>query len=1323
MPLVEPDGLPPRSQHAASASLSPQDEGPDPLPSDAVPDQTQAYNAWSASIGGQSAEEWLGFEEWRTRYLADKERVETARRAEERQRKAKHKAQVPQQRSKAETDGNAGKQTRSDVLRDAQEHRGASHNDHEQQTEDGRSTSNASLTAQHAKTGPLVGDSMTQRRERADFEAGTQSESAAAASISSDESQTSWAPSQSTDRVPPSQSLPSKAHATFSTSMPSVGSEIHQAARPALKEPAASLKDLKHRWNFASTDCAAVIHRTNPSAKFASAILSGKKDRYMLSPCPGASKDTKEVFVVVELCDEISIDTIVMANHEFFSRMFKRFKVSVAPALQGAASKDSEDWTELGVYRARNVRGPQVFNIVTPSTGFYRYVRIDFLEYYGHEYYCPLSIFKVYGLTQLDHFRRQEEEDRRAAESPHLLSIGEGQDEDADSDFIDEELIFELPDEIQTVPETGTWEAVWEGTVPFSSVLPADSEGDPSTPSDAANASLDDADEIAPVANETLEQQSPRSPTDEPSMVPSWSPGETLPVTAIDPKMAEQMNQSTPDPPSVRATQERPPPESVGVCAAPDFGRNDMFQGLEPTDVCRKSTKLSTSAQQAGQTVQTTAPSLTSQRKSAATTVSHSSMSSSMTSSAPPLAAHKREPSSGHGEHSWQPVAASSIHSNGGSESIYRTITKRLSALESNATLSMQYIEHSGQMLREVFRAMERRQETRLGEMLRALNSSNWRQIETLKRRQQLDLQKAIFEFDVHRQQTEAERRALLVEVQHLASEVMFERKLGVVQLILVLSLFGFMIMTRGPAQSMVHASMNRWASVPSRRHVPRLFTEHKRSDLQSRYATASASEEASLDADALDHVRETTPSLDDTPRRTVAQALNGLSSGDENKMVTVDEDKAVRGPDTGGQARELPKGDFAEMSPSELRDYLGFTSPRSDRAQSPVGPDLSFADETGDEGLETAIEDIESTAEGQSDFEDALLDDENQFVGLLDDPRALQKTTIGRLSRRLTPTPDAVRGQCPSPASPVGTGARSGSHTEPSGKQRVASAPASDVPRLHVTPVKISTRPADRSTPISPARASPLRPRSACSMDAAPPQYPDSDESADEDGRRHPHILPPRDPLDFEDADERPWQKVVSRRVLNSSSPAGRPRPKSLLSPNSRRGSEAIGTENSYPARKRDAQRRWSVSPRFSPSSLPDSSPSLKMMGTRDHTASNIRGSSPSPAAAFAPKHTHEQRAARYHSTDLVPSGPPSPSPTVSPVRRWPHAVSHSRPSGETQTLGAEHHDTITRSTVTAVSSPKTMPSATDRFRSRPSDGGDMARTPSSGTIRTSAF
>lgn len=160
------------------------------------------------------------------------------------------------------------------------------------------------------------------------------------------------------DPIPPSEELPIT-EINPSSDLAS-DSNLSGGALPALGDPIKQLSNLKHRWNFASFDCAAVVHRSNPSAKFASAILSEKKDRYMLSPCPSQGEGDEGQFVIVELCDEISIDTIVLGNYEFFSRMFKRFRVRVARNLQGK----EDEWYDVGTFRARNVRGLQVSTLV-----------------------------------------------------------------------------------------------------------------------------------------------------------------------------------------------------------------------------------------------------------------------------------------------------------------------------------------------------------------------------------------------------------------------------------------------------------------------------------------------------------------------------------------------------------------------------------------------------------------------------------------------------------------------------------------------------------------------------------------------------------------------------------------------------------------------------------------------------------------------------------------------------------------------------------------------------------------------------------------------
>ena len=117
---------------------------------------------------------------------------------------------------------------------------------------------------------------------------------------------------------------------------------------------------LTDRFNYASMECSARIHKAHKSAKSASSILSSKKDRYMLSPCTTKTADGKEEkhFVIVELCEDIRIDTVQLANFEFFSGAFKDFTVSVAKTY----TPDLPEWTTVGMYRARNIRGVQVRN-------------------------------------------------------------------------------------------------------------------------------------------------------------------------------------------------------------------------------------------------------------------------------------------------------------------------------------------------------------------------------------------------------------------------------------------------------------------------------------------------------------------------------------------------------------------------------------------------------------------------------------------------------------------------------------------------------------------------------------------------------------------------------------------------------------------------------------------------------------------------------------------------------------------------------------------------------------------------------------------------
>ncbi|PVV04059.1 hypothetical protein BB560_001451 [Smittium megazygosporum] len=158
---------------------------------------------------------------------------------------------------------------------------------------------------------------------------------------------------------------------------------------------------LKDRFNYVSSDCGAVLLNSNKEAKKSSAILSKKKDEYMLNLCSAKNK-----FFVVELCDEILIDAISIANYEFFSSTLKNFIFSASDRYP---PKDNK-WTRIGYCTANNTRSNQVFRFSKPMI-WAKYVRIDLISHYGDQYYCPISSFAVYGTTQMEKFRYEAEEE------------------------------------------------------------------------------------------------------------------------------------------------------------------------------------------------------------------------------------------------------------------------------------------------------------------------------------------------------------------------------------------------------------------------------------------------------------------------------------------------------------------------------------------------------------------------------------------------------------------------------------------------------------------------------------------------------------------------------------------------------------------------------------------------------------------------------------------------------------------------------------------------------------------------------------------------
>ena len=194
--------------------------------------------------------------------------------------------------------------------------------------------------------------------------------------------------------------------------------------RPCLNSSKVFSSVLRERFNFASAACAALVIYSSSGIKSPSAVLNGNKDVYMLVPCTNyksfsplkwlsdlifsstfshdASAAISLSSIIVELCSELRIDTIVLSNEEYFSSSFKKVRL-FGSTKYGAGPPD---WKPIANLDASPIRGPQVFNLEA-SSSFVRYLKFEFESFYGHEFYCPVTFLAVYGTTMIDELRQE----------------------------------------------------------------------------------------------------------------------------------------------------------------------------------------------------------------------------------------------------------------------------------------------------------------------------------------------------------------------------------------------------------------------------------------------------------------------------------------------------------------------------------------------------------------------------------------------------------------------------------------------------------------------------------------------------------------------------------------------------------------------------------------------------------------------------------------------------------------------------------------------------------------------------------------------------
>ena len=511
-------------------------------------------------------------------------------------------------------------------------------------------------------------------------------------------------------------------------------------------------KTCKERFNYASFDCAATILKTNKKAKGSSAVLSEHKDSYMLNEC---SVDNK--FLIVELCDDILVDTIVLANYEFFSSMFRHFRISVSDRYP----VKMERWRTLATFEARNSRDIQPFLITEPQI-WARYLRIEFLTHYGNEFYCPLSLLRVHGTTMMEQFRREEEEARGGDDDADLVEEEQDVVKAAEgsgpipADQVPMILDMDKPAELsEAVHAESTAQPVVS-----ASVLPGSSESDLRTAtSDTLSAS---AQTPAPAADS---QSTGTTQTDDSvndafyhqnsSIASPLSHVKHSASTAQDPKVSDTIatahHHASPVSPQISA-----PTGSVTGSGASSISK-------KPGSVSRGPDGASPPA-----------------NGSVAKPPNNNTAANSSAPSPPRPSSTQPNP------------AVPSTQ-----ESFFKSIHKRLQYLEANSTLSLQYIEEQSRILRDAFIKVEKKQLAKTEKFLDYMNSTVISELKHYRNLYEQLWQGTVIEIEGIKERQKSEMGEIGARLSMLADELVWQKRMAVVQSTLLLLCLGLVLFAR----------------------------------------------------------------------------------------------------------------------------------------------------------------------------------------------------------------------------------------------------------------------------------------------------------------------------------------------------------------------------------------------------------------------------------------------------------------------------------------------------------------------------------------------
>ncbi|KAI1331320.1 hypothetical protein F5Y16DRAFT_361176 [Xylariaceae sp. FL0255] len=650
----------------------------------------------------------------------------------------------------------------------------------------------------------------------------------------------------------------------------------------------------KERFSYSSFDAGATVKKTSPGAWNPTSILVENKDAYMLLECRTPNK-----FFIVELSDVILVDTVVIANFEFFSSNTRHFRVSISDSYPVKADK----WKVLGTFEAQNMKGIQPFLIENPQD-WARYLRIEILSHYGNEFYCPISLLRVHGLRMLDSWKQVDPSDLEGDDESPSEAI-EQVAEVVEEQYLEPVAIEEdIPDNVTFVPEQSIWTPYWDKSYFEYTFVSENMSAQLDTSGLDSSSHGEDEQPDAPTttnpAATTLNEQA--------SSIAS--------STSFNTSTGEQTAKVLGEVSTTDSTTASALDKSTGsITNIPTITSSPI---ASPTSPASEETHADPTISQPSSEQMTTQSSSKSKTSIPTSMKPPSSRSSSKASSGTPTTPRNKTSTS----------TSAGIPSPTMQDSFFKALTKRLQVLESNTTLSLQYIEAQSTFLQEALAKLERKQIAKVDRFLDRLNNTMMNELRDMRTLYEQLWQSTVIALDTQREQTEREMVALSSRVGVLADSLGVLKTQVMVQSVLLLGclvILVLVIFSPSVSSSAVESFYPRLASpiIPST--PPKNKSSQARENLETTYELNS-SENTPVGSGSQYSTR--TDANIGSKRVPGSQSSAGSKRADES-------DSEIRRPSTPNRALSDPVGlEYQPPTPSSMVDMAYDSEP----TMTPVG-------------------------------------------------------------------------------------------------------------------------------------------------------------------------------------------------------------------------------------------------------------------------------------------------------------------------------------------------------------------------------------------------